>query len=140
MRNSGVFLLSAILAACAATPRFVPGATATADATARAAEERARRTLAANLNLSLEAVTVVSSEPVEWPDASLGCPEPGMAYAQVITPGYRVTLMAEGQTYSVHTDLESQAVVCTEPVDPLDAEFPVTPGSIDDGQPWIPAY
>ena len=34
-------------------------------------------------------VTVMSATPVTFPDAGLGCPEPGMAYAQVQVDGYR---------------------------------------------------
>lgn len=40
-------------------------------------------------------------EAVEFRDASLGCPQPGMAYAQVITPGYRVWLDANGRRFDV---------------------------------------
>jgi hypothetical protein len=34
--------------------------------------------LAAELDISSEQVTVLSFEPVEWSDASLGCPRPGI--------------------------------------------------------------
>jgi hypothetical protein len=48
-------------------------------------------------------IKVVSVEAVEWPDASVGCPQPGMMYAQVITPGYRIVLEAGGKTYEYHS-------------------------------------
>ncbi len=52
-------------------------------------------------------------EAVDWSDASLGCPEPGQVYAQVITPGYRVLLEAAGKEYEVHTDqIGRSAVIC----------------------------
>jgi hypothetical protein len=51
-------------------------------------------------------------EAVDWSDTSLGCPEPGMAYAQVITPGYLIVLGAAGQTYEYHTDEHSSVVLC----------------------------
>ena len=38
----------------------------------------------------------------EFRDASLGVPEPGKSYAQVITPGYIIVLRAEGGTYEYH--------------------------------------
>ncbi len=44
---------------------------------------------------------VVSTEARDFPDASLGCPQPGMAYAQVITPGYRVFVEADGRRFDV---------------------------------------
>ncbi|MEX1194284.1 MAG: hypothetical protein WD904_00570 [Dehalococcoidia bacterium] len=50
-------------------------------------------------------ITVVSVEYTEWPDSSLGNPEPDMAYLQVITPGFKIVLAAGGQQYEYHTDL-----------------------------------
>jgi hypothetical protein len=64
----------------------------------------AQEDLARKLGLASEAIRVVSVEAVEWRDTSLGCPQPGMMYAQVITPGYRVVLQAGGQRYDYHTD------------------------------------
>lgn len=45
----------------------------------------------------LTALVVVRSQFVEWPDGSLGCPEPGMLYPQVITAGYWVQIDAAGE-------------------------------------------
>jgi hypothetical protein len=42
---------------------------------------------------------------VEWPDASLGNPQPGMAYAEVITSGFKITLDAGDNEMEYHTDL-----------------------------------
>ncbi|HEV7515081.1 MAG TPA: hypothetical protein VGR07_02150 [Thermoanaerobaculia bacterium] len=47
-------------------------------------------------------IELVRAEPVDWPDASLGCPEKGMAYAQVVIPGWRMTLRAAGREWRVH--------------------------------------
>jgi len=63
--------------------------------------------LAEQLNLDADGIQVVSVEAVEWPDASMGCPKPGMAYAQVVTPGYRIELQVEGQAYVYHTSSHS---------------------------------
>ena len=65
--------------------------------------ERAKAHLAAELGISPDAVTVVSAEPVNWPDASLGCAKPGQMYAQVITSGYRIVLEVDGKTYEYHS-------------------------------------
>jgi hypothetical protein len=35
---------------------------------------------------------ILAVEAVNWPDAALGCPQPDMIYAAVITPGYRVVI------------------------------------------------
>jgi hypothetical protein len=78
--------------------------------------------LAAELGLSPADVTILSVEEMQWPDSSLGCPQPGMMYAQVITPGYRVLLEANGETYAVHTDQKgSTVVICDLPTEEFSA-------------------
>lgn len=67
--------------------------------------------LAERLNLDSGEIEVVRTEPVDWPDTSLGCPEPGQAYAQVITPGHIVVLKAKGQEYEYHIGGD-QVVTC----------------------------
>jgi len=73
--------------------------------------ELAKGDLAERKGIEKEQITVESVEPVEWPDASLGCPEPGMMYPQVITPGYRILLSHDGETYRYHTDARGNRVV-----------------------------
>ncbi len=73
-------------------------------AEAKEAVRLAREDLAQKLGLAPEAIRLVSVETVEWRDTSLGCPQPGMMYAQVITPGFRVVLEAAGKKYDYHTD------------------------------------
>jgi hypothetical protein len=72
----------------------------------------ARQDLAQKLNVPIDEIREVSVEAVEWPDTSLGCPQPGMMYAQVITPGFRVVLAAKGQTVEYHTDSGRRVVSC----------------------------
>lgn len=68
------------------------------------------------LGLAATALTLVSVEQVTWPDMSLGCPQPDMTYAQVLTPGWRVVFTDEkGQTYRVHTAENSESFVICEP-------------------------
>lgn len=62
--------------------------------------------LAARLGISEAEIRVVSVEVVNWPDTSLGYPQPGYAYAQVITPGFRIQLEAKGQIYEYHSDYQ----------------------------------
>jgi len=75
----------------------------------------ARNALANDVGVAASRITVVSAEEVEWRDGSLGCPQPGMMYPQVITPGYRIMLEANGQTYTYHTDMRQRAVRCDNP-------------------------
>lgn len=65
-------------------------------------EERAREALADWLGTSTEKIEVIKVEQVEWPDTSLGCPEPGMVYAQVIVPGCRVVMRVDDEVYEYH--------------------------------------
>lgn len=46
-------------------------------------------------------VTVLEASEELFADASLGCPEPDMLYAQVLTPGWRVVAEAEGRRFDV---------------------------------------
>ena len=59
-------------------------------------------------------IILVSIEAVEWSDSSLGCPEEGFMYAQVITPGYQIVLEAQGQQFNYHTDQAANVVLCQE--------------------------
>ena len=59
-------------------------------------------------------IILVSIEAVEWSDASLGCPQEGFMYAQVITPGYKMVLETQGQEYEYHTDQAANVVLCQE--------------------------
>jgi hypothetical protein len=97
----------------------------------------AREDLARRLDLAPEAIRLVSVEAVEWSDASLGCPQPGMMYAQVIPPGFLVVLEAVGQTYGYHTDTGRLVVLCGEDGLPVYPLIPVDPDEIKDGKPWM---
>jgi hypothetical protein len=44
-------------------------------------------------------IDFVSIEPETWPDTSMGWPEPGKSYAQVLTEGYRITARSAGKLF-----------------------------------------
>jgi len=77
--------------------------------------ELARSALARELALAETDIAVVAVEDTEWRDSSLGCPKPGMNYLQVITPGYKITLEAQGQRYEYHSDTNRRVVRCDKP-------------------------
>jgi hypothetical protein len=60
------------------------------------------RDLAQRLDVPIEDITVAEAVAVTWPDGSLGCPEPGMAYIQVPVDGSLVVLVAGGRRYAYH--------------------------------------
>ena len=64
--------------------------------------------------LAPAAIQLVRAERREWRDSSLGCPQPGMAYLQVVTPGWLVELRAGRRTLEYHTDARGRAVLCAE--------------------------
>ncbi len=68
--------------------------------------------LAARLNIAPDAITVLSVEAVTWPDSSLGCPQPGMAYLQVLVEGLRIRLSAEGALYEYHSGENIAPFLC----------------------------
>jgi hypothetical protein len=75
----------------------------------------AQTTLAQALGVQPGQVAVDRVEQVDWRDASIGCAQTGMMYAQVITPGFRVVATVAGQRKEVHTDMTGRAVVCDAP-------------------------
>lgn len=72
----------------------------------------AKLDLAKRKGIDKEEIVIVEVESVDWPDTSLGCPEPGMIYAQVITPGYKILLSYARETYEYHSDKGDRVVYC----------------------------
>ena len=62
--------------------------------------------LALKTGADIEKMDVESVKEFDFADASLGVPEPGVEYTQVITPGYIIILYAEGKTYEYHASGE----------------------------------
>jgi hypothetical protein len=83
-------------------------------AEAEAAVRAAVNDLAAKLKIPSDAVQVASVSAVDWSDTSLGCPQPGMFYAQVIVQGYKITLSAGGQQVEYHADQRGRIVTCSK--------------------------
>ncbi|NIM95908.1 MAG: hypothetical protein GTO18_19590 [Anaerolineales bacterium] len=94
--------------------------------------------LVLRLGVSAGEIKIQRIEAVEWPDGSLGCPQSGMAYIQVITPGYFITFEIEGKPYRYHTDTNAMIILCDQEITPLQPTFPIDPGEIMDGKPWMP--
>jgi hypothetical protein len=74
--------------------------------------EKSRADLADRYGINPDLIGVAEARAVDWPDASLGCPQPGMAYAAVITPGYWILLETKDQSYPYHTDLAENVILC----------------------------
>ena len=63
------------------------------------AVENARKDLANRLKIDPADVKQKSVEDDDFPDMSLGAAEDGEMSGQMITPGWRIRLEAQGQTY-----------------------------------------
>ena len=58
--------------------------------------------LAERLAVEPNEIEVVSVEEVDWPDGSIGCPQPGMVYTQAIVNGSKIVLRYDGTDYAYH--------------------------------------
>ncbi|MBI2304180.1 MAG: hypothetical protein HYU86_05475 [Chloroflexi bacterium] len=74
--------------------------------------EMARDDLARRLSIPKDKIAVAQVTSVNWSNTSLGCPQPGMSYAAVITPGFRIILSYQGQEYRYHSDDRSTVIFC----------------------------
>lgn len=109
---------AAASSAPAATPRSSHGspgpapASPSPDASVRdALVARAVAAAAAYTGVPASGIRVVDVSERVWSDRSLGCPEPGMGYAQALTPGFLISLEAGGASLHYHTD-HAQVVRC----------------------------
>lgn len=65
------------------------------------------------------AITALRAEAVEWPDGSLGCPQPGMMYTQAIVPGYWVVLELAGKQFDYRVSERGHFVLCENGAPPI---------------------
>ncbi|GEM_PF-3109143 len=70
--------------------------------------------LASLTQVSRGAITIVEVRERVWPDSSLGCPKPGMAYIQIPHEGYSILLEAEGRLYRFHSGTEGEPFLCDD--------------------------
>src|SRR5215475_7566537 len=99
LASIGLVLVACGPSATLATPEPVAGATLPASGAtlvvppeAAAVVDAALTDAASHLSVSRDTLRVGQVQPRDWPDASLGCPQPGQLYSQVVTPGFLVTI------------------------------------------------
>jgi hypothetical protein len=78
---------------------------------AEVAVTAARADAASRTGVPAQSWQISELRAVDWPDASLGCPERGVMYIQVITPGYAFKLTAQNRTLSYHSGA-GRVVLC----------------------------
>lgn len=78
--------------------------------------ELVKADLASRKEVDPDEIAVPSVEEKTWKDASLGCPQEGEMYAQVITPGYQITLAIGGpasiEQFDYRTDTQGNFLLC----------------------------
>lgn len=82
--------------------------------------EKAKEDLAQRLTISISDIVLVDAKEVTWSDASLGCPQPDMLYAQVLTPGYLVKLKYDVRDFEYHAGKDKALTYCKNPLPPVD--------------------
>lgn len=83
--------------------------------------------LAARVGVDQAEINVVSVELVVWPDSAMGCPQPGMAYAQATQDGLRIVLASEGSEYAYHSGGTLDPFLCAPTPSPGPVKEPVVP-------------
>jgi hypothetical protein len=84
------------------------------DPQAEAAVNAALQDAATQAGVPVSALRVEQVEATEWRDASLGCPRPGVMYAQVLTPGFKIVISGGGKQFEYHSDEGSRVVLCSQ--------------------------
>jgi hypothetical protein len=83
---------------------------------------QARQDLAGRLSISADQIVLTDFQEITWPDSSLGCPQPGMAYTQVTVDGISIQLQANDLVYSYHGDGIQPPFLCERvgPIGPME--------------------
>ncbi|MCP4420801.1 MAG: hypothetical protein GY805_29680 [Chloroflexi bacterium] len=76
--------------------------------------------LSGRLSVSADEIELVSLQEVTWRDGSLGCPQAGMNYFQVLSPGQQMILRANGQDYHYHSGKGGIFNFCSNPQPPIE--------------------
>jgi hypothetical protein len=66
--------------------------------------------LSENLGLPADQIKLVSTEAVEWPDGCLGLQAEGLMCTQVVTPGFRIILEANGREVEYRANRDGSQV------------------------------
>lgn len=107
-----------------ATAHVVQEVTVTPDIASSSLVLQAIDDLAARLGVAPDVIDVVRVEEVDWPDGSLGCPQPDMRYPQVLVNGSFIQLQVGNQTYHYHSGGGRPPFLCTSKDEVLPEDLP----------------
>lgn len=104
----GSLLVIGLLAAC--TPLIQQPLAATTAQDENQALANVRQVLMQQLHADATAVEVLEVTSETWPDACLGAATAEEICAQVVTPGYAITLAVHGDAYRYHTNSDGSVM------------------------------
>lgn len=81
---------------------------------AQGAVEAALKDAAAHLGTDAANLRVEQVEARQWNDSSLGCPQPGELYSQIVTPGFLIVISSTTKQLEYHSDARARVVLCKE--------------------------
>jgi hypothetical protein len=90
----------------------MPDLTIPSDPNAQRLAQIAKEDLAQKFKVSIDQIQITAIEAMVWPDSSLGCPQMGSMYTQVLTPGFKISLETNGKPYTYHTDDQDRVLLC----------------------------
>lgn len=79
--------------------------------------DMAKADLITRLGADKAQIEVLRAEYVTWPDSSLGCPQPGFQYLQVLSNGSRIQLKVDELVFNYHSGGNRPPSYCTKPGD-----------------------
>jgi len=81
--------------------------------------EKAKEDLSIRLSIPISQNQLADARDVVWSNSSLGCPQPGMAYAEVLTPGYLIFLNVNNKDYEYHAGKSTKRMILGNKVNRL---------------------
>jgi hypothetical protein len=97
-------------------PPAQPAAPAGESVTAASVPREVRRAVVADaarrFQVAESAVVLSRAEQVTWNDGSLGCPQPGQMYTQMLVSGFRILATTSSGQMEYHTDAHGFVVTC----------------------------
>jgi hypothetical protein len=108
---SGLMVAMLVLMACGPAEATDTGNQGTPESPPPQAVVEVTLKFSQDTGISMDEIMIIDYEEVDWPDACLGISQEDQACAQVITPGYRVVLAANGEEYTFRSDLDGMLII-----------------------------
>jgi hypothetical protein len=92
------------------TPQPIPTPLPQPNAVSQSILQRVQQELSQQLNIDRSEVRIVRIEPATWADDCLGIPVSGESCTQELTPGWRITALANDQTWEYRANADVSQV------------------------------